>query len=284
MHPRPCSADRARKSSRRGIELARDDHPRQPGASQGARSWSLTAALIDPKLRRLPLHASRDGMVENFREAELAQARRRRLGAGRGSDQAGQPLTLNGEPAQELGLARRTVQISTTSSGCMDWTMSYRWPSRVGPTMLIDALAHAGRGLAAAVDRRRGPVCRAASAGHRRRRVRGRHLLLAVFLEQASRRHGRLAGGAAVRRPGLRACCWRFSCCRASAIFGLGGGLLIIVSLVLGQPDVRASAQRLPVRAIARLAAGSGGRGALAWWWWRCSCGAASRMRRCSAT
>ena len=71
------------------VQLARETL-RDSLAPKKSRSWSLTAALVDPELRVYRYTHKRDGMVEYFCDAELqSPGRSRRLDARRRSDQAG---------------------------------------------------------------------------------------------------------------------------------------------------------------------------------------------------
>jgi membrane-bound serine protease (ClpP class) len=91
------------------LQLARETL-RDNLAPKKSRSWSLIAALIDPETRVFRFTHRRDGLVEYFSEAELlAQADADGWNRGDEVTTAGKPLSVNGERAKELGLARHAV-------------------------------------------------------------------------------------------------------------------------------------------------------------------------------
>ena len=184
------------------LQLARETLRDSLGRQASRRSWSLTAALIDPDLRVFPLHARarRRGRVLLRRRA--ADAGRSR-GVGTVAKKSPRPAAVAaqrraGRTSWVWRGTRCAISPASSRSTALENELVLAEPGWAD--YLIDALASPGRGLAAAVDRRRGAVRRAAGAGHRHRRIRGRRLLPAVLLEQAPRRHGRLARSAAVRR------------------------------------------------------------------------------------
>jgi membrane-bound ClpP family serine protease len=92
------------------VLLAREMLRDGVGPKKG-RSWSLIAALVDPDTRVFRYTNKRDGTVEYFCDAELEkQADPAAWTRGEEVTTPGRPLRLKGEKAQELGLARATVQ------------------------------------------------------------------------------------------------------------------------------------------------------------------------------
>ena len=74
------------------------------------RSWSLVAALVDPDARVFRYTHKRDGAVEFFSDAERdVQADPDAWVRGEEVTKAGHPLRVSGEKALELGLARHAV-------------------------------------------------------------------------------------------------------------------------------------------------------------------------------
>lgn len=92
------------------IQLARETI-RDSLAPKKTRSWSLIAALVDPNLRVFRATHRADTLVEYFSDAEL-QAQGDPAGWTRGEEvtKQGEPLRVKGDQALELGLARHTVQ------------------------------------------------------------------------------------------------------------------------------------------------------------------------------
>jgi membrane-bound serine protease (ClpP class) len=76
-----------------------------------SRSWSLIAAMIDPDTRVYRYTHKGDGAVEYFCDAELERrADPEAWVRGEEVTTPGKPLRLKGERAQQLGLARETVR------------------------------------------------------------------------------------------------------------------------------------------------------------------------------
>ncbi len=91
------------------LQLARETL-RESWGPKKSRSWSLTAALVDPNTRVFRFTHRRDGRVEYFSDAELrSQADPEGWNQGEEVTKAPGPLVLKGDPAQELGLARHVV-------------------------------------------------------------------------------------------------------------------------------------------------------------------------------
>ncbi len=92
------------------VQTARETLRDSLGPQKG-RSWSLAAALVDPQMRVFRYTHRPDGAVEYFCEAELrAQADPDNWERGEEVTHPGRPLQLKGATALELGLARHTVQ------------------------------------------------------------------------------------------------------------------------------------------------------------------------------
>ncbi len=80
-------------------------------AKKKSRSWSLLAALVDPELRVYSYTNRQTGAVAYFSEEELAeQADPDDWKQGAEVTRAGEPLRLTGKEAEQLGLARYVVQ------------------------------------------------------------------------------------------------------------------------------------------------------------------------------
>jgi membrane-bound serine protease (ClpP class) len=95
--------------SREDIQLAHDTL-RELLTVKKSRSWSLAAALVDPDLRVFHFAHRPDGRVDYFCDAELqSQVDPNTWTRGEEVTKAGQPLQLAGDKAHELGLARQTV-------------------------------------------------------------------------------------------------------------------------------------------------------------------------------
>jgi membrane-bound serine protease (ClpP class) len=79
-------------------------------APKKSRNWSLWAALVDAEVHVHRFTNKRDGQVEFFSDAEWqAQADPAAWERGAEATKAGGPLQLNGEQALELGIARHVV-------------------------------------------------------------------------------------------------------------------------------------------------------------------------------
>ena len=94
------------------IQLARETLRDSLGPKK-SRSWSLMAALVDPQIRVFRFTNRHDARVEYFSDAELeerqAQADPDVWNRGEEVTSPGRPLSLKGEQAQDLGLARYSV-------------------------------------------------------------------------------------------------------------------------------------------------------------------------------
>ena len=85
------------------IQLARETLRESVGPKK-SRSWSLSAALIDPELRVFRCTHRPDGVVDFFSDAELrAQADPKDWDRGEEVTKAGAPLRLTGRPGPRVG-------------------------------------------------------------------------------------------------------------------------------------------------------------------------------------
>jgi membrane-bound ClpP family serine protease len=92
------------------LQLARETL-RDSLAPKKSRSWSLTAALVDPEVRVFRYTNRRDGAVEYFCVDELNQRPDpENWQQGPEVTRGGEPLRVTGDRAGELGMARHVVQ------------------------------------------------------------------------------------------------------------------------------------------------------------------------------
>lgn len=214
------------------IQLARATW-RDSLAPKKSRSWSLAAALIDPDLRVFRATNRRDGSVEYFSDAEReSQADPDDWVRGEEVTTPGSPLRLSGERAAELGLARHVVR------DFAEFKQSYGLEGELvlaEPTWadyLIDALAQpavawllllvGGAALYAELQ--------APGIG-----VGGFVAGVCFLLYFWSKHLDGTAGWLEVLLFAAGVCCILLEVfvLPGAAIFGLGGGVLVIASLVL---------------------------------------------------
>ncbi len=198
-----------------------------------SRSWSLTAALIDPEMRVFRYTQRRDGLVDYFSEAEL-QRQVDPNGWNRGEEVTRPvgPLRLQGDRAEELGLARRTVQDFQGFKQLFGLENELVLAEPGWADNLIDALAApavawlllliGGAALYAELQ--------APGIG-----VGGFVSGICFLLYFWSKHLKGTAGWLEVLLFAAGVCCilLEFFVLPGSAIFGLGGGLLVIASVVL---------------------------------------------------
>lgn len=197
------------------------------------RSWSLTAALLDPDLRVFRYTHRPDGAVDYFCEAELkAQPVQEDWTQGPEVTKPGSALRLSGDEAQELGLARHTVRDFAGFKQAYGLEGDLLLAEPTWADYLIDALAAeavawlllliGGAALYAELQ--------APGIGI------GAFIAGVCFLLYFWSKHlDGTAGWLEVLLFSGGVCCilLELFVLPGSAIFGLGGGLLVITSLVL---------------------------------------------------
>jgi membrane-bound serine protease (ClpP class) len=202
-------------------------------APKKGRPWSLTAALIDPELRVFRYTNRQSGMAEYFSEEELAeQTDPETWNRGAEVTRAGEPLRVTGDRAGELGIARHVVQdfAGFKHAYALEGDMALAEPSWAD--FLIDALAAPAVawlllliGGAALYAELQAPGIGVGAF------VAGICFLLYFW----SKHLDGTAGWLEVLLFMAGVCCilLELFVLPGSAIFGLGGGLLIIASLIL---------------------------------------------------
>ncbi len=214
------------------LQLARETL-RENLAPKKSRSWSLIAALVDPDLRVFRCTQKRDGVVEYFSDEELkAQADPDGWDRGEPITKAGDPLRVKGDRAAELGIARHTAADFAAFRQLYGLEDDLVLAEPSWADHLIDALAEPTVawlllliGGAALYAELQAPGIGAGGF------VAGVCFLLYFWSKHLDGTAGWLevllfAGGV---------CCilLEMFVLPGTAIFGLGGGLLIIASLVL---------------------------------------------------
>jgi membrane-bound serine protease (ClpP class) len=214
------------------IHLARETLRDSLGPKK-SRSWSLTAALIDPELHVFRCTHRPDGRVEYLSEAEL-QTQPDAAAWERGEEvtKAGQPLRLSGDRAEELGLSRHTVRDFASFKQVYGLENELVLAEPTWADYLIDALAApavawlllliGGAALYAELQ--------APGIG-----IGGFVAGICFLLYFWSKHLDGTAGWLEVLLFAAGVCCilLELFVLPGSAIFGLGGGLLVIASLVL---------------------------------------------------
>ena len=214
------------------LELARRTL-RDSLAPKKGRPWSLTAALVDPQLRVFLYTNRRDGTVEYFCEEELLdQANPENWQREREVTRAGEPLRVTGDRAGELGMARHVVQdfADFKHQYALEGEMALAEPSWAD--YLIDALAAPAVawlllliGGAALYAELQAPGIGIGAF------VAGICFLLYFWSKHLDGTAGWLE--ALLFAAGVCCILLELFVLPGSAIFGLGGGLLIIASLIL---------------------------------------------------
>jgi membrane-bound ClpP family serine protease len=209
------------------------DALRQSLAPKKSRSWSLSAALVDPQLRVYRFTRQRDGAVEYFSDKELrAQADPDGWARGEEVTRPGAPLQLTGQQAHELGLARHTVQdfagfkqiygldneLAVAEPGWADYLID----ALAAPAVAWLLLLIGGAALYAELQ--------APGIG-----VGGFVAGICFLLYFWSKHLDGTAGWLEVLLFVAGVCCilLEMFVLPGAAIFGLGGGLLVIASLIL---------------------------------------------------
>jgi membrane-bound ClpP family serine protease len=198
-----------------------------------SRSWSLVAALVDPDTRVFRYTNKRDGTTAYFCDAELAtQADPQAWNRGDEVTTPGRPLRLKGDRARELGLARDAVDDFPAFKQIYGLDEELVLAEPGWADHLIDALAApfvaylllliGGAALYAELQ--------APGIG-----IGGFVAGICFLLYFWSKHLDGTAGWLEVLLFGAGVCCilLEMFVLPGAAIFGLGGGLLIIASLVL---------------------------------------------------
>lgn len=201
-------------------------------APKKGRSWSLWAALVDPQLR-VYRFTNRDGAVDFFSDEEhKAQEDPAAWMQGEEVTKPGQSLRVSGPRAEELGLARHVVQDFDGFKQTFGLTGELALAEPNWADYLIDALASPGVawlllliGGAALYAELQSPGIGVGAF------VAGICFLLYFW----SKHLDGTAGWLEVLLFVAGICCilLELFVLPGTAIFGLGGGLLVIVSLVL---------------------------------------------------
>jgi membrane-bound ClpP family serine protease len=198
-----------------------------------SRTWSLVAALVDPDTRVFRYTHKRDGTTAYFCDAELStQADPEAWTKGDEVSTPGRALRIKGDRAQELGLARDTVadfagfkqiygldqELVLAEPGWADYLID----ALAAPYVAMLLLLIGGAALYAELQ--------APGIG-----VGGFIAGICFLLYFWSKHLDGTAGWLEVLLFGAGVCCilLEMFVLPGTAIFGLGGGLLIIASLVL---------------------------------------------------
>jgi membrane-bound ClpP family serine protease len=198
-----------------------------------SRSWSLIAALIDPDSRVFRYTNKRDGSVEYFCEAELdSQADPTAWTRGDEVTTPGRPLRVKGETAAELALARQTAdnfaafkqqyelenELVLAEPGWAHYLIDFLASQAVGYVLLFI-------GLAALYAEAQAPGIGVGAF------VAGVCFLLFFWSRYLEGTAGWLE--VLLFLGGVGCILLELFVLPGVAIFGLGGGLMIIVSLIL---------------------------------------------------
>ena len=164
------------------------------------------------RLDRLPLHpAGRSGvLLQREPRSSSRNLQAEPWNKGKQVTVPGEPFQVDGEQAVEYRLASARSTISTSSSSPTAWKTIRRCGPGLG-RLLIEALASPGVAVVAA-DHRRSSRC-TSSCTRRASASAGSWRPSASCCSSGAvpGRHGRLAGGHAVRGRASAACCWRSS-------------------------------------------------------------------------
>ncbi|MBI3838678.1 MAG: hypothetical protein HY288_12190 [Planctomycetia bacterium] len=214
------------------LQLARETLRDSLGPKK-SRSWSLIAALVDPQTRVFRFTNRRDGLVEYFSDSELgAQADPDGWNRGDEVTSPGRPLSLKGEQAQELGLARHSVSDFTAFKQAYGLENELVLAEPGWADYLIDALAAPAVawlllliGGAALYAELQAPGIGVGGF------VAGICFLLYFWSKHLDGTAGWLE--ILLFAAGVSCILLEMFVLPGTAIFGLGGGVLVIVSLVL---------------------------------------------------
>lgn len=214
------------------LQLARE-MLRDGIATKKSRSWSLTDALIDPNTRVFRFTHRRDGQVEFYSDAEL-QTQADPAGWNRGEEvtKGRGPLMVNGDQAKELGMARHAVNDFAGFKQLYGLENELVFAEPGWADFLIDALAQPAVawlllliGGAALYAELQAPGIGVGGF------VAGVCFLLYFWSKHLDGTAGWLE--VLLFAAGVSCILLELFVLPGSAIFGLGGGLLVIVSLVL---------------------------------------------------
>jgi membrane-bound ClpP family serine protease len=232
-------------------------------APKKGRPWSLAAALVDPQLQVFACSNRRDGTVAYFSEDELrAQDDPETWNRGAEVTRAGEPLRVTGDRAVELGIARHAVPdfAGFKQEYGLEGEMAVAEPSWAD--YLIDALAAPAVawlllliGGAALYAELQAPGIGIGAF------VAGICFLLYFWSKHLDGTAGWLE--VLLFAAGVACILLELFVLPGSAIFGLGGGLLIIASLILASqtfvvPHNEYQMRELRDSLLGLLAAGAG--------------------------
>ncbi len=213
------------------LELARE--MLRDALAVRSRSWSLRAALVDPQLRVFTDTHRKDGVVDYFSEEELAaQPDPAAWEQGAEVTKAGSPFRVLGDRALELGLARHNVDdvVAFRQLYGLDHELELAEPGWAH--YLIDALAAPAVAWLLLLIGGAALYAELQSPGIG---VGGFVALVCFLLYFWSKHLDGTAGWLEVLLFVAGVCCilLELFVLPGTAIFGLGGGALVIVSLVL---------------------------------------------------
>ena len=220
--------------------------------------------MIDPDIELFTYHNTKTGEVRYFSEEEEAeQPDANDWRQGRADQDGRRTAAAVEQSAQELGVASHTSSTASTSSN--NCTGSRDDPRVAEPNWaleLVEALSSPALAVLLLVIGVCRHLHRAARAGHRRRRLSSRRWR-SCCSSGATFCTARPAGWkCCCSWAACSACCWRCWCCPASASFGLGGGAMILASLVLASQTFVLPQDRIANGRAAAFAHDRGGRDA----------------------
>ena len=236
------------------------DHSRAFGPAK-SRSWSLVAALVDPRLAVFRYTHSGTGLVEYFcpEEAE-SQPDADQWVKGEEIHKPREPLALTALRAVELGLARHAVADFSEFKQLYNLEGEMAVARTGWADRLIEALAMPGVallllfvGVAALYAELHAPGI--GVGGFHRRAL----LLVVLWSKYLDGTAGWLE--VLLFAAGIVCVLLEIFVLPGTAIFGLGGGLLIIASLVLASQTFVLPHNEYQFRQFSRHAAGAVGRG-----------------------
>jgi membrane-bound ClpP family serine protease len=235
MHPRavlggPGAREFTRDDVRNAVVAIRDEH-----GPWRRRSWSLVAALIDPAL---PVYAcARPGEVAYFSQEELDEYHRKhpeakRWRRGEQVTITGKVLQIDGETAAKYGLAERTVESFTEFKQYFGLEGDPTLLESGWADFLIDALASPGVAVLLLLI---GFVALYVELHTPGIGVGGFVAMLCFVIFFWSQYLGGTAGWLEALLFVAGICCLllEFFVIPGFGIFGLGGGALVLISLIL---------------------------------------------------
>lgn len=213
------------------LQLTRD--MLRQALAKKSRGWSLAAAMIDPQLPVRRYTHQGDGAVEHFCEEELAARGGGAMWtAGEEITRAGVPLQMTGEQAVELGAARHTASDAASFRQIYGLQNDMALAESGWAHFLIEALAAPAVAWMLLLIGGAALYAELQSPGIG---VGGFVALVCFVLYFWSKHLDGTAGWLEVLLFVTGVCCilLELFVLPGTAIFGLGGGLLVIVSLVL---------------------------------------------------